>query len=274
MLSIHCTYDSYREKATATATALGCELFYSEPPNSEDKGKSSLKDESQTPYQLTYTKNGVALYSSDKKQKPISVDWYTGAAEHRRKFGGGKGQMIAKAVGLHQANSLKVLDATAGLGGDAFVLASLGCTVTLQERSPIAYALLEDGLERARQYAIDAQDNELSNILQRMALTHCNSAHQIFEGVDVVYLDPMFPERKKKAAVNKGMKAFHSLIGSDDDADELLTHALQQPIKRVVVKRPRIAPNLQDLADGRLPHYTLEGKSSRFDIYALQTLKQ
>lgn len=257
----------------AVSQALGCELFYCEPSAGSSRGEDRLKKgNAEAPYQLTFTPSGVALQSSDKKQKPISVDWHTGSAEHRRKFGGGKGQMIAKAVGLHQANNLRVLDATAGLGGDAFVLASLGCNVTLQERSPIAYALLEDGLERARQYSIETHDDALSDILQRMTLAHCNSIQGKLENIDVVYLDPMFPERKKKAAVNKGMKAFHALIGSDDDADVLLTHALQQPIKRVVVKRPRIAPHLKDLEEGRQPHYSLEGKSSRFDIYALHTL--
>ena len=42
-----------------------------------------------------------------------------------------------------------MLDATAGLGRDAFVLASLGCQVTLIERVPAVAALLENGIERA-----------------------------------------------------------------------------------------------------------------------------
>ncbi len=80
---------------------------------------------------------------------PVRVDFVEGAAAHRRVFGGGSGQMIAKAVGIAQGVRPRVLDATAGLGKDAFVLASLGCQMQLIERQPLVAALLEDGLARA-----------------------------------------------------------------------------------------------------------------------------
>ena len=97
------------------------------------------------------------------------MDFASGAVAHRRKFGGGKGQSIAKAVGLKAGVQLHVIDATAGLGRDAFVLASLGCNVDMVERSPIAAALLEDGLERA------ALDAEIGGWIQeRMRLTHAS----------------------------------------------------------------------------------------------------
>ena len=83
------------------------------------------------------------------RRKPLYVDFLHGKLEHRRKYGGGRSQLIAKAVGIKKGSKLKVLDATAGLGGDAFVLACLGCEMTLLERSPIIAALLEDGLRRA-----------------------------------------------------------------------------------------------------------------------------
>lgn len=56
---------------------------------------------------------------------------------------------------------------------------------------------------------------------------------------------------------------FHELVGSDLDADALLPAALNVAKRRVVVKRPRIAPRL----DGPNPSYVLEGKSNRYDIY-------
>src|SRR5690606_8938845 len=80
---------------------------------------------------------------------PVFVDFIGGAVGHRRRFGGGRGQPLAKAVGLKGGENPRVLDATAGLGRDAFVLACLGSVVTLVERSPVVAALLEDGLLRA-----------------------------------------------------------------------------------------------------------------------------
>lgn len=221
-------------------------------------------------FRLLFSPEGVKLISlKQPKQTPIQVNFHTGSAAHRRQFGGGKGQMIAKAVGIQGQFRPRVLDATAGLGGDAFVLASLGCNVQLHERSPIAHALLADGLHRGRNYAEETGDNELSDILERMHLSHINSIGEPINDVDVVYVDPMFPERKKSAAVNKSMQAFHSIIGKDEDSEALLAHTLAQPVKRVVVKRPRTAP----VINGAKPSYALEGKSSRFDIYALKKLQ-
>jgi len=79
----------------------------------------------------------------------------------------------------------------------------------------------------------------------------------------VVYLDPMFPHAGKSAQVKKEMALFRQLVGSDTDADNLLGPALALASHRVVVKRPRIAP---DLAEQK-PTYRLEGKANRFDIY-------
>jgi 16S rRNA (guanine1516-N2)-methyltransferase len=85
---------------------------------------------------------------------------------------------------------------------------------------------------------------------------------------DVIYLDPMFPERQKTADVKKEMAAFHSIVGKDEDADALLPLALAHVNYRVVVKRPRKAPFL----NSQVPSYQLEGKSSRFDIYTVKKL--
>ena len=196
----------------------------------------------------------------------ISIDFSAGAARHRRKHGGGKGQSIAKAVGLGKGVLPSVLDATAGMGADAFVLASLGCHVTLLERVSAVWLLLYDGLRRAREY----DDIELREIAGRMDLQEVDSLTYLqqrsADSVDVVYLDPMFPERRKKSAlVKKEMQVFHSLVGQDVDSAGLLAPALRAAKHRVVVKRPRLAPYLA----GQAPSYSLEGKSSRFDIYAL-----
>lgn len=207
----------------------------------------------------------------------IYTDFVHGELAHRRKFGGGKGQMIAKAVGLNKGYTPNVLDATAGLGSDAFVLACLGCKVTMIERSIIARLLLQSGLQQAQMALAETSDNELSKVINRMTLIEGDSLSflekEYFESLnislpEVIYLDPMFPVRKKKAEVKKGMKAFHELIGSDEDAAGLLSKALEIAEYRVVVKRPRIAPFLAD----KQPSYQLSGKSSRFDIYTKKAL--
>ncbi|WP_455926047.1 class I SAM-dependent methyltransferase [Pseudomonas putida] len=198
---------------------------------------------------------------------PVRVDFVEGAVAHRRLFGGGSGQMIAKAVGIQQGVRPRVLDATAGLGKDAFVLASLGCDMSLIERQPIIGALLEDGLARAQ------GDAEVGAIVARMRLLKGNSIELIrgWEGEppQVIYLDPMFPHREKSALVKKEMRLFRPLVGDDMDAPALLAAALELATHRVVVKRPRKAPCIE----GPKPSHSLDGKSSRYDIYPKKALK-
>ncbi|MDH1055090.1 class I SAM-dependent methyltransferase [Aquipseudomonas alcaligenes] len=198
---------------------------------------------------------------------PIRVDFVEGAVAHRRLYGGGSGQMIAKAVGVQPGVRPRVLDATAGLGRDAFVLASLGCAVTLSERQPIIAALLEDGLARAQ------RDAEVAPIAVQMRLLQGNAIELMRdwqgEPPQVIYLDPMFPHRDKSALVKKEMRLFRPLVGDDLDAPALLQAALALASHRVVVKRPRKAP----IIEGAKPSYALEGKSSRYDIYPRKALK-
>ncbi|CAM5307072.1 Ribosomal RNA small subunit methyltransferase J OS=Stutzerimonas stutzeri OX=316 GN=rsmJ PE=3 SV=1 [Stutzerimonas stutzeri] len=175
--------------------------------------------------------------------------------------------MIAKAVGVQPGVRPRVLDATAGLGRDAFVLATLGCTVELIERQPLIAALLEDGLARA------AQDGEVAPIAARMTLRQGNAIELMRqwtgEPPQVIYLDPMFPHRDKSALVKKEMRLFRPFVGDDLDAPALLAAALELASHRVVVKRPRKAP----IIDGAKPGYSLEGKSSRYDIYPKKKLQ-
>lgn len=213
--------------------------------------------------------DGGRLGLADKswpKVHAVYVDFTSAAAEHRRLHGGGAGQAVAKAVGINKKKDLKILDATAGLGRDAFVLASLGADVTLMERNPVVRILLNDGLDRLRESGL------LPEIAQRMtfiegSILDSNMLEKTGH-YDVVYLDPMFPERSKSAMVKKDMALFHELIGTDLDADDLLEPALTTAEYRVVVKRSKKAPLLMN----RKPSTALVGKSSRFDIYAKKAL--
>jgi 16S rRNA (guanine1516-N2)-methyltransferase len=197
---------------------------------------------------------------------PVYVDFVEGAMGHRRKYGGGRGQLVAKAVGIKPGFIPTVIDATAGLGRDSFVLAQLGCQVRMVERSPIVAALLRDGMARGH---VDA---EVSEIIGRMSLIVADAKEWLLtlneeQRPDVVYVDPMHPERTKAAEVKKEMKIFRELVGGDEDDVELLQAALRVARKRVVVKRPRKASAIA----GPKPGLVMEGKSTRFDIYLVQT---
>jgi len=217
-------------------------------------------------FQLRLLPGYLALEQKNKpEQGLVFVDFVSGATAHRRKYGGGKGQAIAKAMGLKGNTDLEVIDATAGLGRDGFVLASLGCNVTLVERSPVAAALLEDGLDRAY------LDHEIGAWMQqRMRLFFASSVDYLKENsCDVVYLDPMFPHKKKSALVKKEMRVFQGVVGADLDADDLLEAALESAKYRVVVKRPDYAPFLND----KKPSMSIKTKKNRFDVYVKQAIK-
>jgi 16S rRNA (guanine1516-N2)-methyltransferase len=205
----------------------------------------------------------------------VAVDFVGGAAAHRRQFGGGRGQPVAKAVGIKGEYVPRVLDATAGLGRDAFVLASLGCEVTLIERSPVAVALLLDGLRRAQADAAIGKivgrmrlvfgdgHQELAKLLAGQAFNYLFNPPAVVPEFDVVFLDPMFPDPTKRAKSKKEMAAFQTVIGDDPDANDLLLPARQIAKKRVIVKRPRIAP----LMAGVKADFVFCGESTRFDGY-------
>ncbi|MDZ7642579.1 MAG: class I SAM-dependent methyltransferase [Desulfurivibrio sp.] len=193
---------------------------------------------------------------------PLWVDFLSGPLAYRRHRGGGRRQALARAVGLKGGRCPTVIDATAGLGRDGFILAALGCRVQLLERSPIIHALLADGLERAL-----ADPATAAIIQQRLTLTLADAGQLLptlpTPAAQVIYLDPMFPQRQKSALVKKESRLLRQIAGDDPDAEQLLTAALSRAGKRVVVKRPRQAPPLP----GPPANFSLSGKSNRFDIY-------
>nr|WP_281377013.1 class I SAM-dependent methyltransferase [Deinobacterium chartae] len=197
----------------------------------------------------------------------VYVDFASGRYDHRRRFGGGRGQEIARAAGLKGGRTPDVTDATAGLGADAFVLASLGCTLRLIERRGPVAALLRDGLERARNHP----DPELSAIAARMTLLEGDAAERLptlDPAPSVVYLDPMYPAKAKTSLPKKEMRLFHTLVGPDLDSGRLLTAALEVARYRVVVKRPAGAPPLA----GPKPSAAVQSKNTRFDLYVKAAL--
>lgn len=215
-------------------------------------------------YLLEYSVGILQIAPIDKKKGGgLFVDFNSASIEHRRHTSGIK-QEIAKAVGCKSDYRPTVLDITAGLGGDAFVLACLGCNVSLVEKNPIVYALLADGISRA-----GLLDNDTRQIINdRMTLLPKQRAQESLLSMtnhfDVIYIDPMFPERQKTAKVKKAMQYFHDIVGFEhEQEDELLQLAREKATKRVVIKRPKLAPYLAE----KKPSYQLKGKSVRYDVY-------
>ena len=198
---------------------------------------------------------------------PLYVDFIGGQSRHRRLYGGGRGQHLARAIGLRKHPHPVVVDATAGLGRDAFVLATLGCRVTMLERSAVIAALLRDGLQHAQ----DVDDEAVRDIVQRMQLVHADAISWLQSNssvADVIYLDPMFPGRKKSAQVKKEMRFFQDIVGGDQDAGELLYAALDAAGRRVVIKRPVRSGYLAE----RRPDFSITGKTTRYDIYLIHAV--
>jgi len=193
---------------------------------------------------------------------PVYADFVSGKAAHRRLEGIGRKQPLARAVGIRPGECPSIIDATAGLGQDALVLATLGCQVILIERSPVVAALLADAIARALANA------ETAPIAARIQLIQTDARHHLAglseaQRPDVVYLDPMFPKRHKSALVKKEMRLFQQLPDTMDNADDLLPLALAAARKRVTVKRPAKAAWLADIE----PSISIHSPKMRFDVY-------
>lgn len=208
---------------------------------------------------LRYIDTQLSLEVCGSNYAPLSISFNSGKLQHRRDYGGGAGQLLARAVGVKKLNKPDVLDLSAGFGQDAFVLACLGCQVTMLERSPIMAVLLEDALRRLN------DDSLMLRLLKTNSLDYLNALSTL---PDVIYFDPMYPDTKNSALPKKEMRVLRELVGDDDDAVEVFQLALKKAKRRVVVKRPRLGDCISECA----PDVVFEGKSGRFDMYVTNAL--
>lgn len=168
-------------------------------------------------------------------------------------------ELLVRAARVRGSAVPTVVDATAGLGEDALLLAAAGFTVTMFERDPVIAALLRDALDRA------ADKPQLKDIVERMTLVEGDSVSGLGAlgfSPDVVFLDPMFPERTKSAAVKKKFQLLHHLELPCEDEEGLLDAALAVRPRKVVIKRPAKGPWLA----GVKPSHSLAGKAVRYDV--------
>ena len=225
-----------------------------------------------------------------QNQSPVRIDFLAGKKAHRRQFGGGANQPLARAMGKLDDRLPTILDATAGLGGDSFVLASCGFHVTMLERDPLVASLLQDAHIRAQfinDFDTKLSHLELTKITGRLTFIAADSieyltqlaqtskpveSHYQTHKIDTIYLDPMYPEKKKNAATKKEMALLQQKVGPDLDSDQLLEAALKVANYRVVVKRPKNAPAINHPT--YQPTTSIKSPNTRYDIYVLKALKK
>ena len=242
--------------ALARARAVAAQLGHSAPYAADEReGREGREGR----VILYVGHDDIWLQEADTPQaSPVRIDFASPRLQHRRR--GGHNELLGRAVGVRAGECPHVIDATAGLGRDAFVLSDLGCTVTLVERSPVLAPLLAEALEQASISGLESVRMAAS----RMRLERADSCSiDVPEGV-VIYLDPMFSSRRGSAAAKKDLsvlQALHKTLEGEDD--RLFDWALSQPARRIVVKRPAKAPPIGQ----RKPSHTIAGKAVRFDVY-------
>jgi 16S rRNA (guanine1516-N2)-methyltransferase len=194
------------------------------------------------------------------RQLQSAFDFVNGAVGYRFRSGASRKDALARAAGFGKGTVPTIVDATAGLGRDAFMLAVLGAQVTLLERSVGVHDLLRDALARAA-----AESPELAAVVARMTLLS-GDARDLLPGLraDAVVVDPMHPPRANSAEVKQEMRLLRDLVGTDPDALELMQAALAADCKRVVLKWPLRAAPLQGL---RTPSHSITGKTVRYDVF-------
>ncbi len=207
-----------------------------------------LLEDSNSRFELYLNLDRLELVQSNSQTKPLSIDFNSAKLQYRHK--NIKQELINKAIGKKNKN-MNIIDATAGLAQDAFLLASLGHNLTLIERSNIVAALLDDAIRQSKSNLKLIYGDALAVL------------KEINPKPEIIYLDPMYPKTNKKAAQKKGMQFFREILKDDDNSHKLLEQALITATKRVIVKRPIKA----DYLNNKKPAAQIKGKTTRFDIY-------
>ena len=190
----------------------------------------------------------------------LKCSFIEGPILHRLKYGKGRGQNLAKAIGMKFNKNRNIIDATAGLGYDSFILASLGAKVTLIERSQKMHTLLQNGIDEGISFG-----GEIGKIVNRMELLFGDSKDILPKLTpEVIMIDTMYKDRKKTALVKNNIRLVREIVGPDSDYIELLKVALNCAKNRVVLKQPRYAEPIKEIT--KCSHQIL-GKTIRYDIF-------
>ncbi len=179
------------------------------------------------------------------KLKPFCLDF------NMARPGKGKDPLL-RAIG---ANTRSVIDVTAGWCTDALHIARHGIKVLAIEQNRIVAALTTHAARKIEQ----------PDLKNRFILMNGNSIDlldSLAQSPDVVYLDPMYPEKSKQSATRKELMLLRDIVGAQYNSQQLFERAMAWAKHRVVVKRPHYAA---PLASGKVGE--TRSKLIRFDIY-------
>jgi len=206
---------------------------------------------------LAWRDNKLALFDIKSPKKGMSVEFDARSME-QPSWPAPKTGTLAQAIGK---KTKTVVDATAGWGQDSFHVFRMGYQIVSIERSKIMAALLGDGFERLGNQSWIQQLNLKS---PKLIVGNAIEILQNLEYIpDCIYLDPMFPAKRKKSALaKKPLVVLKGIVGEDEDKKDLFACALQVAGKRVVVKSPNYAEPL-----GGKPDLSFAGKLVRYDVY-------
>ncbi len=208
-------------------------------------------------YRLSLVDGRYCLIDSFSSQKPLSLSFFSPKFLRRLKSASKNSELLAKAIGTRQG--LKVVDCTAGLGREGFLLAHLGCDVTLIERSKVIYTLLLDALNWA------SFDPDLKKVVDRISLYQSDAKEYLCQHSywDVIYIDPMFPDKKKTSLPKGDMQYLQRFLSKEKNDVSLLKSAFRCKFRRLVVKRPLKTRDKEIRKADR----SIQNDKIRFDIY-------
>lgn len=206
--------------------------------------------------------DGKRFFWKDREAGNLALDFLSPKMRYRFERMNKAQEPLLRATGWKSTEPKTLFDLTAGLGRDSGLLLFAGFSVTMFERNPILQPLLT--------YALLELQKEAPALAKRIKLQRADAIPSLQDlslrgatAPDVVYLDPMYPARKKSALVKKELRIIRNLVGNDEDSEALLTAALSSGTERVVVKRPAGAAYVGE----RMPNHTVESPNTRYDVY-------
>lgn len=204
--------------------------------------------------------DGKKFYWNDLEAGHLEIDFFSKKMRYRMQHINKVQEPLLRALGWKSTEQKNVLDMTAGLGRDACMLFFAGFNVTMFERNPVLQILLANALHAlpfddfTQQFSLAKEDSIA--YLEKMAIEDPKGSF-----ADAIYMDPMYPERKKSALVKKELRIIRNLVGADMDSEALLLAAIDSGVSRVVVKRPKGATYVAD----KVPNHSVESPNTRFD---------
>lgn len=214
-------------------------------------------------YQLISTPRGLGLQDlAHPEWAPVVIDFVHQWQKLKDQQVSRRKDLLSKAVGCAKNKEVHILDATAGLGKDSLKLLYFGAQITALEKNPLVFKLLEDAQKRAiNQDAFPELTSALESKFTLYQADHRSWWKNTDQSFNCIYLDPMYPERTKKALPQKAMQVLHQMLGAEKNVPLLVEQALVQ-CGRVVLKRPP-----QRVSEGMVPVHRYQGKSVCFDVF-------